>query len=375
MSRHTEELFARKVAGRGRLLADSELGGIQTFMSTVFDQSMKDLADDSTSGNLFRQLCEKTHYKLIDNQDPNACAIPLGVDSFLGFHSGTATVVAAIAFAALQSEQVWAGLPGGISHKSAFAPLIATLSKRRQLIADPAVDTDGDALYREPNHERRASLASMISASAWQFMLFHEFMHVARGHLDFVTSELGMLMMLEADEEDSRSGNDRPVLHAIELDADRWATAMLADQINPPSLNDNESRSSVEDQLRRQIIAFGILFEVFDWRGLPLYDATQRRHPHPAVRMTSAVDSFIGFVIERGVDADFEDAVSRAYQDLAEIGKPLNWTLMQVMGSSQDEIGSQISDGHLAFDDRSKKLGMRAMLQRKEIDLNRLQVR
>ena len=287
--RAREDVFTLVAGDYGGVLAESRYGGLQQAMSKVCAVTLQGLRSDEPEGDILARLFDRIALRFIENWDPNALVLPVKRHSYVGIYGGAATVVPAITFAASRSERVWTDLPGGGSHGESFAPLLTCLAGRRMIEPEVEVEVSEETLYRPPETEARHEAAQVVASLAWQFIYLHEICHVLNGHLDFMHRELGVAMLLEADESPgSRPGS--PMAHAIELDADSRAISLIAELSGPMSMDPEDREGATTRLLRFQIVALGIVFELFDWESLTLQEAAKRFHPHPAVRMASALE-------------------------------------------------------------------------------------
>lgn len=172
--------------------------------------------------------------------------------------------------------------------------------------------------------EEEAGLDIELFVPAIVFVLQHELSHVVLGHLDLLKARGLDHGLLEAEGSGVRAADDARLSHLLELDADRfailntlqllyswdksWETSQLAD--NDPVSN-----------LRKVLVATGLVFLLFDRRRLPLQARTERSHPHPAVRFARIYNDAAMYLIEQhGAPRKCcLDAMELALNDLARI--------------------------------------------------------
>lgn len=212
-----------------------------------------------------------------------------------------------------------------------------------------------EELFRPPATRERAAIASELVWTSAAFLLFHEATHHRHEHVRRASREFGAWGIFEAASigaVDTEDGAAR-MFQAMEIDADAMAVRMtLAGSAeHPPAAADTGGGSRIggglppAQALRILIVALGVLFNIFDYEQQGLARFRSRRHPHPAVRMASAVAEGVAWAERRAVLAvDVEDAVVTGLRDLEWIGDMLGWSLTRVMRAEESAVEAACRD-------------------------------
>jgi hypothetical protein len=162
------------------------------------------------------------HFDFIDNWGFNAMAFRSGGRYFIGIHRG-AVVTLNVLFDRMLADP-------------AILPFIGDSSKERAddlpLLPDLGLDAvrsfDSVPLFPRPRDPARRATAMKFSELALDFLTAHEFAHVANGHLDYMTENLGISAIDEIGEP-SRGPEVRERMLAnqtMEMDADATAVGL-----------------------------------------------------------------------------------------------------------------------------------------------------
>lgn len=159
------------------------------------------------------------YFDFIDNWDFNARAFRHDGRYFIGVNRGALATICVLFDRMLADPRI---LPfvGKSEEEAADLPLIPTIGDLR---TDFIQALDSVPEFPRPRDPARQALASVMMATAFDFLTAHEFAHIANGHVDFDANR-GILAI---DEVAGTTGDveDKLISQTMEMDAD--GTAVL----------------------------------------------------------------------------------------------------------------------------------------------------
>jgi hypothetical protein len=161
------------------------------------------------------------HFDFVDNWGFNARAFRSGGRYFIGIYRG-AVVTLNVLFDRMLADPAILPFIGDPSEERADLPLLPALGL-------DAVQSFGSVpLFPRPRDPARRATTVKLTELALDFLTAHEFAHVANGHLDYMTENLGISAIDEIGEP-SRGSEVRKCMLAnqtMEMDADATAVVL-----------------------------------------------------------------------------------------------------------------------------------------------------
>lgn len=132
-----------------------------------------------------------------------------------------------------------------------------------------------------PADRRRAVFAVEAAKTAIHFALAHEYAHILRGHLDYLSALYGARNLAEVAE---RRGGGAPatLLRVLEADADTMAAVSQADNLTAALSNPTELGK--HELLKAQLFGLGLLFALMAESERRCTGVSERTHPKPHIR-------------------------------------------------------------------------------------------
>lgn len=228
------------------------------------------------------------HFDFIEEPSVNACAFKDGDNYFIGINAGAVLLLHLVIDYIFASNQTF--------------PSIGNLQAERDKL--PAVDwsnVNAENLFYEGVRpigaisDARLMLGKMIADQALMFLVGHEIAHITRGHVDFLSAEMGIDYVSEKPK--LESDDERLVRQAIEADADRRSVHARCYSMNlTAKLNANtapiwsKSPSTEQEFQYYSLLATNVIFRLFGDRQFDFDNLDEQWYPPLAIRRRMAMD-------------------------------------------------------------------------------------
>jgi hypothetical protein len=143
--------------------------------------------------------------------------------------------------------------------------------------------------------DARVMLGKVIADQALMFLVGHEIAHITRGHVDFLSDEMGVDYVSEKPKQEST--DDRLVRQAIEADADRRSIHARCYSMHLTAARNattapvwSESPSTEQEYQYYSLFATNVIFRLFGDRQFNFDDLDGQWYPPLAIRRRMAMD-------------------------------------------------------------------------------------
>jgi hypothetical protein len=171
-------------------------------------------------------------------------------------------------------------------HKS--CPDIDYFSNCRVMSFSPSEDIYDSGFFSVPNDEDRVRNAFSMCYDVLEYLIYHEFSHILRGHLRITKEALGHSEIIEHsvipnDEDEKKVLKNLSALEVwqfLELDADRMAAELM---FNMLLSEEGDISKEQEHELNRRSLSIAIYMMIHGTNS-SISNYRRSRYPHPSVR-------------------------------------------------------------------------------------------
>jgi hypothetical protein len=159
------------------------------------------------------------HLDFVDNYSVNAFATRLGDRYFIGINRGTVSTLRLV-FDRLLADRSVLPFFGQVEVEAENLPLMPSLGPHF------VESVWGVEVFQQPRDPFRRALAIKLTEIALDFIVAHEFAHIANGHVDFLndTHGIGRIEEVHAHSSGDLKGNRNLNRKTLEMNADEVAT-------------------------------------------------------------------------------------------------------------------------------------------------------
>jgi hypothetical protein len=288
----------------------------------------------------------KYYVDFVDAGAINAVAASWRDVDHIGINVGIWLHFSLIARSLLSIPEVLPGIGNNEMEKRSVLAKESRVSLLRSAMQSGEVDAD--LPLATPVCETRLGAAIRLSEMMLDFVVYHEFGHIARGHLDFLVENGLKSELVEIGLERDNLGLSGSVSRALEVDADSTAMTALARHRKPCRYlwPGSDPRLFEEDiTLVLWLIATGLVFRVFDTSGGSSDLDSSNTHPHPQIRYGFCIGSLHNMA---GTDSFLERNLGPCGQ-VAQDALDRIWGIMGLQPWASDRaeifaIGNKIRD-------------------------------
>jgi hypothetical protein len=211
-----EEIFHRHVRDKGGSL---DLSLLPSQIGRGLDYVAKRARGFLLSARQANPHIPNIHFDFIDNHSLNAFATKLVDNYFIGINRGTVAILSFV-FNRLLADRSVLPFLGNIELEEKQLPFIPSLGPD---FAESVCEVDPFPPPRDPS---RRALATRFTEISLDFILAHEFAHIANGHLDFMQRTHGMEQVEEVSTQSLGDSKEKGAIHrkTLEMNADEVAT-------------------------------------------------------------------------------------------------------------------------------------------------------
>jgi hypothetical protein len=228
------------------------------------------------------------HFDFIEEPNVNAYAFKDGGKYFIGINAGAVLMLHLVIDYIFASNQTFPSI-GNVQAERDTLPAVNWSNVNAANLFYEGVRPIGAI------SNARVMLGKMIADQALMFLVGHEIAHITRGHVDFLSSVMGIDYVSE--KQMPQLEDDRLVRQAIEADADRRSVYARCYSMHlAATQNANTTPIWSETPLTEQefqyysLFATNVIFRLFGDRQFSLDDLDEQWYPPLAIRRRMAMD-------------------------------------------------------------------------------------
>jgi len=248
--------------------------------------------------HLYNQLCSSKDIRniyvaLSDDREFNAMAYANGKDEFVAINAGMAYVIPLFMQDILGRREAFPDIGEADKEAPSESPVDPQIifTAGRASTWNPGVDWSPRC--QQPISESRFRVASLLSMFAWDFISAHEFAHISRCHIEFLSTQhqsFRGLRTISEYETYEISEFASSLLDVAEADADVTGARVHSGGLIQNDLEFFSEFCGVEFSSWQDIaylwnVALQLLFQLMAMRDQEGVLKVNRSHPHPDVRM------------------------------------------------------------------------------------------
>lgn len=249
---------------------------------------------------------EHLYIDYVDNWDANAVSILERPLYIVGLWIGLPIAITNFFFSLLRYSTIFSDV--GVAHdneKENCFPRADFWNYQRLL---RKYEPDKFELFPEtfPRDQERRLLLAHLSILAFDFVRWHELMHITCGHLDYINRKTGRRLLYEFEEVSCRT-IAAEISQALELHADTCATTATVDRFmnmltsHASSLDIPRCAVEPHGMVRLLTFVFGTVFFLLDNFARPYPNKGELSHPNARIRSRNAIIVMKNALFSRGI--------------------------------------------------------------------------
>lgn len=231
----------------------------------------------------------------------------------------------------------------------------------RVLRHSPSGDIYESGFLAVPYDEERVKNAFSMCYDVIEYLIYHEFSHILRGHLQIAKNALGHSEIIEQsivsayEEEDLIFGSYSAIeiWQFLELDADRMAADLMFKMILPEEGDITEERTH---ELNRRSLSIAI-YMMIHGTNTSINDYRRSRYPHPSVRFRMLISWLFSLTLH-GDRAEFSDMLFQEFTKNISIARNIFKEIPLVDSTESpkiDEEEKRLKDWYFSLLEASEK--------------------
>jgi hypothetical protein len=268
---------------------------------------------------------QRIHLDFVANDSLNALATKNKDVYLIGINAGTINNLVLYFSLLLSDPRVMTNI-GDASKETRWINDLARCDWRLPLPSIiKGVSFRADPPVSYPIDTERRLYAHRLAILASDFVFFHELVHLAAGHLEFLSSKNNSMGVKELAR--GPLGHDPLDRQALEMNADAAAAKLMVQEWfdYPEQLAESYAFETVTQALESLALAVISVFLIFDPYTTAIDRYKHAAHPHPAVRLVNV--SFMIMAAAENVSPEFRIRVEEAWNKGLEIAATICATM------------------------------------------------